>query len=301
MGHDHSHVDLRAGARHAGRLWWSFGLVTGFLVVQVVVGLAANSLALLSDAGHMATDALGLGMALAAITAANRAVQAQHRTFGLYRLEILAALANAVLLFGVAGYVLFEAARRLDDPPEVASVPVLVVGTIGLVVNLIAFLLLRQGATESLNVRGAYFEVVADALGSVGVIVAAGLMWATGWGWVDPVIAAGIGLFILPRAFRLGRDAVRILVQAAPEGVDLPTVTTALTGIGGVADVHDLHVWTLTSDMDVLTAHLGIVDGADAQCVLQAARVVLAEQFHLDHATLQVEAAGNRDCEEMTW
>lgn len=301
MGHDHSHVDLRAGARHAGRLWWSFGLVTGFLVVQVVVGLAANSLALLSDAGHMATDALGLGMALAAITAANRAVQAQHRTFGLYRLEILAALANAVLLFGVAGYVLFEAARRLDDPPEVASVPVLVVGTIGLVVNLIAFLLLRQGATESLNVRGAYFEVVADALGSVGVIVAAGLMWATGWGWVDPVIAAGIGLFILPRAFRLGRDALRILVQAAPEGVDLPTVTTALTGIGGVADVHDLHVWTLTSDMDVLTAHLGIVDGADAQRVLQAARVVLAEQFHLDHATLQVEAAGNRDCEEMTW
>jgi cobalt-zinc-cadmium efflux system protein len=249
----------------------------------------------------MATYALGLGMALAAITAANRAVQAQHRTFGLYRLEILAALANAVLLFGVAGYVLFEAARRLDDPPEVASVPVLVVGTIGLVVNLIAFLLLRQGATESLNVRGAYFEVVADALGSVGVIVAAGLMWATGWGWVDPVIAAGIGLFILPRAFRLGRDAVRILVQAAPEGVDLPTVTTALTGIGGVADVHDLHVWTLTSDMDVLTAHLGIVDGADAQCVLQAARVVLAEQFHLDHATLQVETAGNHDCEEMTW
>jgi cobalt-zinc-cadmium efflux system protein len=301
MGHDHSHVDLRAGARHAGRLWWSFGLVTGFLVVQVVVGLAANSLALLSDAGHMATDALGLGMALAAITAANRAVQAQHRTFGLYRLEILAALANAVLLFGVAGYVLFEAARRLDDPPEVASVPVLVVGTIGLVVNLIAFLLLRQGAAESLNVRGAYFEVVADALGSVGVIVAAGLMWATGWGWVDPVIAAGIGLFILPRAFRLGRDALRILVQAAPEGVDLPTVTTALTAINGVADVHDLHVWTLTSDMDVLTAHLGIVEGADAQRVLQAARVVLAEQFNLDHATLQVETAGNHDCSEMTW
>jgi cobalt-zinc-cadmium efflux system protein len=206
-----------------------------------------------------------------------------------------------VLLFGVAGYVLFEAARRLDDPPEVASVPVLVVGTIGLVVNLIAFLLLRQGATESLNVRGAYFEVVADALGSVGVIVAAGLMWATGWGWVDPVIAAGIGLFILPRAFRLGRDALRILVQAAPEGVDLQTVTTALTAIDGVADVHDLHVWTLTSDMDVLTAHLGIVDGADAQRVLQAARVVLAEQFHLDHATLQVETAGNHDCEEMTW
>lgn len=301
MGHDHGHVDLRAGARHAGRLWWSFGLVTGFLVVQVVVGLAANSLALLSDAGHMATDALGLGMALAAITAANRATQAQHRTFGLYRLEILAALANAALLFGVAGYVLVEAVRRLDDPPEVSSVPVLVVGVIGLVVNLIAFMLLRQGATESLNVRGAYFEVVADALGSVGVIVAAGLMWVTGWGWVDPVIGAGIGLFILPRAWRLGRDAVRILVQAAPEGVDLPAVTAALTGIDGVADVHDLHVWTLTSEMDVLTAHLGIVAGVDAQSVLQQARTVLAEQFHLQHATLQVETAGDHSCEEMTW
>ena len=301
MGHDHGHADLRAGARHAGRLWWSFALVTGFLVVQVVVGLAANSLALLSDAGHMATDALGLGMALAAITAANRATKAQHRTFGLYRLEILAALANAVLLFGVAGFVLVEAVRRLDDPSEVSSLPVLVVGVIGLAVNLIAFMLLRQGATESLNVRGAYFEVVADALGSVGVIVAAAVMWATGWGWVDPVIGAGIGLFILPRAWRLGRDAVRILVQAAPEGVDLPAVEAALTGIDGVADVHDLHVWTLTSDMDVLTAHLGIVPGVDAQSVLQQARTVLAEQFHLQHATLQVETAGDQSCEQMTW
>ncbi len=301
MGHDHSHVNLSAGARHAGRLWWSFGLVTGFLVVQVVVGLASNSLALLSDAGHMATDALGLGMALAAISAANRAKQAQHRTFGLYRLEILAALANAVLLFGVAGYVLLEAVRRLDDPPEVSSVPVLVVGAIGLAVNLVAFMLLRQGATESLNVRGAYFEVVADALGSVGVIVAAGLMWATGWGWVDPVIGAGIGLFILPRAWKLGRDALRILVQAAPEGVDLAAITAALTGIDGVADVHDLHVWTLTSEMEVLTAHLGIVETANSQTVLQQARAVLAEQFQLSHATLQVETAGNHECEEMTW
>jgi cobalt-zinc-cadmium efflux system protein len=240
-------------------------------------------------------------MALAAITAANRATQAEHRTFGLYRLEILAALANAVLLFGVASYVLFEAVRRLDDPPEVASVPVLVVGIIGLAVNLVAFVLLRQGATESLNVRGAYFEVVADTLGSVGVIVAAAVMWATGWGWVDPVIGAAIGLFILPRAWRLGRDAVRILVQAAPEGIDLPAVTASLTGIDGVADVHDLHVWTLTSDMEVFTAHLGIGEGVDAQIVLQQARTVLAERFHLQHATLQVETAGNHDCEEMTW
>jgi cobalt-zinc-cadmium efflux system protein len=301
MGHDHSHVDVRAGARHAGRLWWSFGLVVGFLVVQVVVGFAANSLALLSDAGHMATDALGLGMALAAITAANRVNHAQHRTFGLYRLEILAALANAVLLFGVAGYVLFEAARRLDDPPEVASLPVFVVGVIGLGVNVIAFLLLRSGAEQSLNVRGAYFEVVADTLGSIGVIVAAVVMWGTGWGWVDPVIGAAIGLFILPRAWRLGRDALRILVQAAPAGIDISAVSSALTAIDGVADVHDLHVWTLTSEMDVLTAHLGVTPGADRQAVLVNARTLLAERFHLSHATLQVEAAGNHDCDEMNW
>jgi cobalt-zinc-cadmium efflux system protein len=301
MGHDHNHAHMRAGARHARRLWWSFALVVAFLVVQVVVGLATGSLALLSDAGHMATDALGLGMALAAITAANRAVQAQHRTFGLYRLEILAALANAVLLFGVAAYVLFEAVRRLDSPPDVASPPVLVVGVIGLAVNVVAFALLRQGASESLNVRGAYLEVVADTLGSVGVIAAASVMWVTGWGWVDPLVGAGIGLFILPRAWRLGRDAVRVLVQAAPEGVDLPAVTAALTGIDGVADVHDLHVWTLTSDMDVLTAHVGVDHGVDSQLVLQRARHVLAEQFHLSHATLQVETAGHGDCQEMTW
>lgn len=301
MGHDHGHVDRRAGARHASRLWWSLALITGFLVVQVVVGLATNSLALLSDAGHMATDALGLGMALAAIVAANRASRAAHRTFGLYRLEILAALANAVLLFAVAGYVLFEAARRLDDPPEVSSLPVLIVGVLGLAVNLVAFMLLRQGATESLNVKGAYFEVVADTLGSIGVIIAAGLMWVTGWGWVDPVIGAGIGLFILPRAWRLGRDAVRILVQAAPDGADLGAITAALTGIDGVVDVHDLHVWTLTSDMDVLTAHLGTSNDADPRAVLREARTVLTERFQLSHATLQVESAGDHECEEMTW
>jgi cobalt-zinc-cadmium efflux system protein len=300
-GHQHGHVDIRAGARHAGRLWWSFGLVTGFLVVQVVVGLSTGSLALLSDAGHMATDALGLGMALAAITAANRAVHAEHRTFGLYRLEILAALANAVLLIGVAGYVLVEAIGRLDDPPVVASLPVFVVGVLGLAVNIVAFALLRQGATESLNVRGAYFEVVADMLGSVGVIIAATVMWATGWGWVDPVIGAAIGLFILPRAWKLGRDAVRVLVQAAPVGVDLPAITVALTGIDGVVDVHDLHVWTLTSEMEVVTAHLGVTTEANSQLVLDRARQVLGEQFHLGHATLQVEAAGNDDCRDMTW
>lgn len=301
MGHDHSHVDLRAGARHAGRLWWAFGLIVVFLVVQVVAGLLTNSLALLSDAGHMATDALGLGMALAAITVANRNRQAEHHTFGLYRLEILAALANAVLLFGVAGFVLYEAITRLGDPPQISSLPVLIVGIIGLLVNIACFLLLRAGASESLNVRGAYLEVVADMLGSIGVIVAAVLMRVTDWGWVDPVIGAAIGLFILPRAWRLGRDALRVLIQAAPEGVEPAEVDRALRGIDGVVEVHDLHLWTLTSEMEVVTAHIGIAEGADPAVVLSAARHVLVERFDLEHATLQVEATGDHECEDMTW
>ena len=299
MAHDHGVA--RAGARHARRLWIAFALIVGFLVVQIVVGLITGSLALLSDAGHMATDALGLGMALAAITAANRTVHARHRTFGLYRLEILAALANAVLLFLVAGYVVVEAVSRLGDPPHIDSLPVFVVGVIGLAVNCVAFVLLRQGAAESLNVRGAYYEVVADTLGSIGVIVAAVVMAATGWGWVDPVVGAAIGLFILPRAWRLGGEAVRVLVQAAPAGTDLDAISTALSGIEGVNGVHDLHVWTLTSDMDVLTAHIAVNDGAASQVVLHRARTLLAEQFRLSHATLQVETADDHSCDEMTW
>lgn len=300
MGDGHSHVP-RAGARHAGRLKLALALVMAFLGVQVAVGVVTGSLALLSDAGHMATDALGLSIALAAISAANRATTGGHRTFGLYRLEILAALGNAVLLFGVAGYVLIEAALRLGNPPEVASIPVLVVGTIGLGINIAAFFLLRGGAEESLNVRGAYLEVVADMLGSVGVITAAAVMWTTGWRWVDPVTGAAIGLFVLPRAYRLGREAVRVLVQAAPHQLSVDDIRAALAALPGVTDVHDLHVWTLTSEMEVLTAHLTVGEGVASQQVLDSARTVLAEQFHLVHATLQVESAGDRHCSDLSW
>ena len=279
----------------------SFLLIVGFLVVQVVVGIATGSLALLSDAGHMATDALGMGMALAAISAANRTEHAAHRTFGLYRLEILAALANAVLLFAVAGWVLFEAVQRLSDPPEVASLPVFVVGVLGLVVNVVSFLLLREGAKESLNLRGAYLEVMSDMLGSVGVIVAAILMWTTGWGWVDPIVGAAIGVFILPRAWRLGRDALRVLVQAAPEGIAIDDVRNALLERPGVADVHDLHVWTLTSEMDVLTAHLVVAGDHTTQAVLDDARHLLIDRFGLAHATLQVESSVDHACEDVDW
>jgi len=304
VGHDHSHSHgagaARAGARHAGRLKVAFALIVAFLVVQVVVGLVTNSLALLSDAGHMATDALGLGMALAAIAAANRQDHPDHRTFGLYRLEILAALANAVLLFAVAGYVLIEAVLRLADSgrADVASIPVFVVGVLGLAVNVVAFLLLRAGAAESINVRGAYLEVLSDMLGSVGVIVAAVAMWTTGWHWVDPVVGAAIGLFILPRAFRLGRDAVRVLVQAAPPELDVHDIEHALLGIDGVTGVHDLHVWTLTSEMHVLSAHVQVRDDQSNRRVLTEAQATLTERFGLSHATLQVECG---DCEEPGW
>jgi len=299
--HDHGTAAFRAGARHVKPLVVSFALIVTFSVLQVVVGLVTNSLALLSDAGHMATDALGLGMALAAIQAASTARSHPQRTFGLYRLEILAALFNAILLFAVAGYVLFEAARRINDAPEVASGPVLIVGVIGLVVNLIAFLLLRSGAKDSINVRGAYLEVVSDTLGSVGVIVAA-LVWGiTGWTWVDPVIGAVIGVFILPRAWRLGREALNVLLQAAPAGLDVAGLRAELATISGVVDVHDMHVWTLTSEMDVATAHLMVSAGTDTHAVLDQARHLLAERHGITHATLQVEPDNHHGCDEVTW
>ena len=300
-GHDHGAVAMRAGARHIRPLVISFGLVVAFLGVQVVTGIITGSLALLSDAGHMATDAMSLGMAIAAIQAASKARVHSQRTFGLYRLEILAALVNAALLFGVAGYVLFEAISRLRDAPDVASTPVLIVGVIGLVVNVVAFLLLRAGSKESLNLPGAYLEVLSDMLGSVGVIVAAIVWGITGWSWVDPVIGAAIGVFILPRAWKLGREALRVLVQAAPARLDLTELQAELAGIGGVVDVHDLHVWTLTSEMEVATAHLMVAAGADSHAVLDRARELLAERHGIAHSTLQVEPDDHRGCQDVSW
>jgi cobalt-zinc-cadmium efflux system protein len=240
-------------------------------------------------------------MSLAAIQLATRGTDRRHRTFGLYRLEILAALANAVLLIGVALYVVVEAIRRFDDPPEVLGGPMLVVATLGLVANLVAFGLLRAGAKESLNVEGAYLEVVADTVGSVGVIGAAIVIQATDWGWVDPAVGLAIGLWILPRTWRLGARAVRILVQAAPPGTDVDAIAAGLAGIEGVVDVHDLHVWTLTSDMDVASAHVMVRAGTDAHAVLDQARVLLRDQHHIDHATLQIEPDTHTGCDEVAW
>ncbi|WP_067497588.1 cation diffusion facilitator family transporter [Actinoplanes sp. TFC3] len=302
-GHDHGGQALRAGERHRPRLWWAASLLAAFMVVEAVAALWTGSLALLSDAGHMFTDVLGIAMALAAIHAAGRAATDSQRTFGLYRLEVLAALGNALLLTGVAVYVLIEAVRRFSHPPEVPAGSMMIVAVGGLLVNVLAFALLRQGARESINVRGAYLEVLGDLLGSVGVIIAAGIIAVTGWTYADPIVAVIVALMILPRTFALGRSAVRILVQAAPEHLDMSSVRNRLAAVPGVCDVHDLHVWTLTSGMDVASAHLSLDPAAELGDVLSSAREALHDDFHIEHATLQVEpvGSGGGTCSPTSW
>jgi cobalt-zinc-cadmium efflux system protein len=302
-GHGHGGpAEGSAGARHVRRLWLSLGVLLAFLALEVVVGFATSSLALLSDAGHMFTDVLGVGMALAAICAARGAATSDRRTFGLYRAEVLAALANAALLCGVAVWVVVEAVRRFSAPPEIPGLPLMLTAAAGLGANVAVFLLLRDGAKESLNLRGAYLEVLADMLGSVGVLLAGVVTLTTGWAYADPLVAIAIGLFVVPRAVGLGRQAVRILVQAAPAHVDVQRVKTELAALPGVDDVHDVHVWTLTSGMEVGTAHLSIGAGTDPGTVLSAARHLLADGHGLPHFTVQVEPPGARThCAELSW
>ncbi|GIU91747.1 MAG: cation transporter [Acidimicrobiia bacterium] len=298
MGDSHH---TRAAARHRGRLGWVLVLVAGFAVVEIVGGILTGSLSLLSDAGHMATDALGLGMAWAAIAAADRAEAGDHRTFGLYRLEILAALANAVLLAAVAGYVLLEAFQRLRDPAEIQTGVMIVIAGAGLAVNLVSFRLLQAGADEALTVKAAHMEVVADLAGSVGALGAGLIVRITGWSWVDALVGAGVGLFILPRAWQLGRSALRVLIQAAPDHVDPLRLRADLESLEGVVEVHDLHVWTLTSSMDVATAHIVTREGMDIHPILDRARELLDARYGIHHATLQVEPETHRGCTEVTW
>ena len=303
-GHTHSHLPTagdRAGTRYKGRLLAALAVLGVVTVVEVVAGFATRSLALLSDGGHMLTDVGGLGMALAAIHVADRSSRRRGRTFGLYRLEILAALANAVLLFAVAIYVVVEAVRRWRDPADVLAGPMLAVAVLGLAANLVAFGLLRHGSKDSLNVQGAYLEVLSDLLGSVGVIAAAVVLQVTGWDWVDPAVGVAIGLFILPRTWRLGVQALRILVQAAPLGTDLAAIEADLQAFDGVVDVHDLHVWTLTSQMDVASVHLMVRDGTDSHGVLDRARDLLRDGHGIGHATLQVEPDTHEGCDELAW
>ena len=293
---------MSASGRHVGRLAAAFCVTAVFMVVEIVTGLATGSLALLSDGAHMVTDVLGVGLALAAILAARRARRQPGQTFGLYRAEVLAALANAVLLFGVAGYVLYEAIIRFSAPPDVPGLPVVVVSLAGLAANVIAFLLLREGAAESLNLRGAYLEVIADLIGSLGVLVSGLVTLVFGWRYADPVIGVAIGLFVLPRTWTLAKRSLRILFQHAPERVDVAELTGALGSLPGVGEVHDVHVWTLTSGMEVASAHLTVGPGCDQSAILTAARALLADHYQLEHATLQVESGpAAATCHELHW
>jgi cobalt-zinc-cadmium efflux system protein len=300
-GHEHGDALRRTAARNVGRLWVALGLTLTFVVVEAITAFVSGSLALLSDAAHMLTDGVAIALALGAIVVANRASSEGSRTFGLFRLEILASLLNAILTFGVAGYVLVEAVIRLvDGGAAVDAGPMLVVAAAGLAVNLVVFLMLRDGAQDSLAVRGAYVDAMADAAGSVGVVVAAVVIETTGWNMIDPIVAAVIGLWILPRAWRLAASALRVLLQVAPAHLDLEAIRRELLAMPGVVDVHDLHVWTLTSEMDVASAHVMIGRGIDPHGVLDQARVLLLEH-EIAHATIQVEPDDHAGCAEINW
>lgn len=304
MGHDHLHghphgtAAGRSGAAARRPLATVLGLGVLTFAVQVVVALATGSLALLADSAHVLTDVLGVALALTAVVIAERPTRPEW-TFGLYRVEVLVALLNAALLVVVAGWSVVEGLRRLGDPPEVPGLPVLLVGGFGLVTNLVSLVLLSGGG--SLVAEGARLDVLADTIGSVGVMVGAVVVLATGSGAADAWVGLAIGIWIAPRALRLGRDAVRVLMQSAPAGIDLDALAADLVALPDVVEVHDLHVWTLTSDMDVLTAHVMVRAGADHHAVLDQARDVLANRHRIHHATLQVEPEDHRGCGELDW
>lgn len=300
MGAGHGHGG-HAGSTHRWRLVLSFVMVALFFGIELTVGLVTGSLALISDAGHMAADVVALGAALVATKIATRPDASGKRTYGSYRAEIFASGLTVLIMLGVSIYVVLEAVTRIGEPASLSAGPLFVVGGIGLLINVISIFLLRGGAEESLNVKGAYYEVVADAAGSVGVIAAGVLVFATGDAYWDTVIALAIGVFVALRAVVLGRQVLAVLGQHVPEGMVVEKVVSDLTAIDGVTDVHDLHAWTLTSGMNVATAHLVLDAGAGAPEVLAAAQRVLREQHHVEHATLQVESSPTRECHETTW
>ena len=285
MGGGHDHV---GAISHEKPLWWAFGLTLTFLVAEVVGGLWTNSLALLSDAAHMGTDVIALAISLVAVRLSRRPADAK-RTYGYARMEAIGAMINGGLLFLVAGYILWEAVGRFRSPPEVASTGMLMIATLGLVVNLISMRLLKAGAGESLNVKGAYLEVWADMLGSVGVLAGALVIQFTGYYVADPNIAVLIGLWVLPRTWVLLREAGQILMQGVPEGLDLDQVRQAMEAHPGVGAVHDLHAWALGSREPVMTAHVVVEEASDVDQVRQALSRILSDQFDITHATLQVE------------
>ncbi|MGW0906070.1 cation diffusion facilitator family transporter [Streptomyces sp. NPDC002853] len=300
-GHDHGHTHGgTATAAYRGRLRIALSITITVMVVEIVGGIMADSLALIADATHMATDALGLGMALLAIQFANRPAT-ENRTFGYARAEILAALANCLLLLGVGGYVLFEAIQRFITPADTEGGLTIVFGVIGLVANMISLSLLMRGQKDSLNVRGAFLEVMADALGSLAVIVAAVLILTTGWQAADPIASLVIGLMIVPRTVKLLRETLNVLLESAPKGVDMAEVRSHILDLPGVEDVHDLHAWTITSGMPVLSAHVVVstetLNAIGHEKMLHELQGCLGDHFDVEHCTFQLEPVGHAEHE----
>jgi cobalt-zinc-cadmium efflux system protein len=291
----HTHVTAAHAAR--GRLAAVLVIGLAVFVIEVAGALAANSLALLADAGHLLTDVAGVGLALLAIWFAGHP-PTPGRTFGYQRLEILAAVANAVLLFGIATIVLIGAIRRIGDPPEIASGLMLAVALVGLAANALSVWLLRDAQRTSLNVRGAYLEVLGDLFASAAVIVAAIVIMVTGWTPADTIASLAIAILILPRTLRLLRDATDVLLEATPRDVDLEHVRRHILDAPGVVDCHDLHAWTITSGMNVLSAHVVLGRDANPTLVLDELCRCLADDFDIEHSTFQLETEDRRRLEE---
>ncbi|NNM74226.1 cation diffusion facilitator family transporter [Enterovirga aerilata] len=298
MSGNHSHGALTGSAASQNKRAMTLALLltSSFMVAEVVGGLMTGSLALLADAAHMLTDAGGLAFALLAIRLGERPATPE-RSYGLLRAEILTALGNAVILLLLTVYILYEAYERFKNPPEVLGAPMLVVAALGLGVNLVSMRLLAGGSSDSLNVRGAYFEVLSDMLGSLGVIVAAVIVTFTGWRLADPIVGAGIGLFIVPRTWNLLKEATHVLLEATPARIDLRLLDERLRSIPAVVGTHHLHVWTITSGLDAMSGHLVISDLSDSGRVLAEARQVAAVEFEIAHVTIQIEEEGSSERE----
>ena len=284
----HAHAHATAGARSRHRLAVTLALTGIVLVVELLAGLWTGSLALLADAAHMLTDAGALALALFAIWIASRP-PTPAKTFGYYRAEILAAMVNGLVLLALAGGILTEAWQRLREPGSVLAGPMAVAAALGLAVNLVSAALLQRGAAESLNVRAAYLEVVSDALSSLAALVAAAIVLTTGWTGADPVASVLIALLIVPRTWALLRQAVNVLLEGVPPHLELGQIETAMCAVRGVRRVHDLHVWTLTSGREAMSAHVVVDDVRESERLLEALHAVLHARFGIDHTTIQLE------------
>jgi cobalt-zinc-cadmium efflux system protein len=298
-GHSHGGPATATG-RYRRALITVMGLSALIAVAEIVGALITGSLVLLADAAHMAADAAGVGLSLLAVYFAARPPTAR-RTFGYARAEILAAMANAVLLFGLAAFIIVDAIRRLMSPPSVESGLVIVFGVVALGANAVSLLLLRRGQAESLNLRGAFLEVASDALGALAVIVTGIVIATTGFTRADPIASLAVGVLILPRTWRLLRETVDVLLEASPQGMDLTEVRAHMTGLPGVRDVHELHAWTITSGLPVLSAHVvvdpGVLDDARCATMLDRLQDCLRGHFDVEHSTFQLEPAGHADHE----